>query len=339
MPQKPDAILKALNEGKYSPLYFLHGDEAFYIDQISDFIEEKGLSDAEKGFNLHVMYGKEVTIQYILENARRFPMMAQRQVIIVKEAQEIADLKQKAGQEKLKKYAEQPVPSTVLVFGHKHKKLDARSAMSKALDKFAIMVESKKIYDNQLPDWIKSYCQKKGTKIHPKATQMLADYIGNDLSRLSNEIDKLLISHEKGKEITQEIVTKQVGISKEFNVFELQSALATKNVVKANQIINYFQSNIKNNPIIPMISLLFGFFTKVLMAHQHKGKSQNELASMLKVHPFFMKEYLTATRNYNLGKTVQAIENLHQADLKSKGVNSTISEGELMKELVFKLLH
>ena len=208
MAQKPDEVLKSLKEGKYSPLYFLHGDEAFYIDQISNYIEKHGLSDAEKGFNLHVMYGKDVQMQTILENARRFPMMAQRQVIIVKEAQEIADLKQKAGQEKLKAYAEKPVPSTVLVFSHKHKKIDARSALAKALGKFAILVETKKMYDNQLPDWVKSYCMQQGHTISVKAANMLAEFIGNDLSRLSKEIEKLLIGYEKGKEITEDVVTK-----------------------------------------------------------------------------------------------------------------------------------
>lgn len=335
----PDQVLKDLQENKYAPLYFLHGEEPFYIDRVSDFIEKNALTDAEKGFNQHIFYGKDVQLRTVLENARRFPMMAQRQVIIVKEAQELSELKQKAGQSALSNYAKKPVPSTVLVFCHKHKKIDARTELAKTIDKQAILVESKKLYDNQVPDWIKSYCTSQGCSIGGKATMMLSEYIGNDLSRIANEIDKLLISHDKSKEITEEVVTKQVGISKEHNVFELQSALAKRDVLKANQIISYFESNIKNNPIIPMISMLFSYFSKVLLVHHNQGKNQKELAGLLRVNPYFVKEYLLAARNYPLGKTVAVIEELHQADLKSKGVEASISEGQLMKELVYKILH
>lgn len=339
MPVTPDSILASLKENNYSPLYFLHGDEAFYIDRISDFIEKNGLPDAEKGFNQHIFYGKDVALRYVLENARRFPMMAQRQVIIVKEAQELSELKQKAGQEALTAYAKKPVPSTVLVFCHKHKKLDARTELSKTLDKQAILVTTKKLYDNQVPDWIRDYCKSQGCKIGGKATMMLSEYIGNDLNRIANEIDKLLISHDKGQEITDTVISKQVGFSKEYNVFELQSALAKRDVLKANQIINYFESNIKNNPIIPIISMLFSYFSKVLMVHHNKGADAKQLASLLKVNPYFVKEYMQAARNYPLLQTVAAIEAIHEADLKSKGVAASISDGQLMKELVFKILH
>ncbi|MGB0523563.1 MAG: DNA polymerase III subunit delta [Flammeovirgaceae bacterium] len=339
MPAAPDVVLKELQENKYAPLYFLHGEEPFYIDRVSDYIEQHALSDAEKGFNQHIFYGKDVQLRMVLENARRFPMMAQRQVIIVKEAQELSDLKQKTGQEALSTYAKKPVPSTVLVFCYKHKKLDSRTELAKTLDKQAVLVESKRLYDNQVPEWIKGYCVSLNCLISGKATMMLSEYIGNDLNRIAKEIDKLLISHDKTKEITEEVVAKQVGISKEHNVFELQSALAKRDVLKANRIINYFESNIKNNPVIPMISMLFSYFSKVLLVHHNKGKNQKELAGLLKINPYFVKEYLLAARNYPLGKTIAVIEELHQADLKSKGVDASISDGQLMKELVYKILH
>lgn len=334
MPVSTNDILKNLQSGKYSPLYFLHGDEPFNIDLIAEYIEENGLTDAEKGFNLTVMYGKDVSVRQVLENARRFPMMAQRQVVIVKEAQEIQDLKKKAGQDSLVAYCKSPVPSTVLVFAHKHKKIDGRSELAKSLDKFAILAESKKIYDNQVPSWIKDYCKTKGFPVAEKAVLMLSEYIGNNLSRIAKEIDKVLIGLPAGTEITQEAVSKQVGISKEYNVFELQSALAKREVEKVYRIIKYFEADIRSNPIIPMIAMLYSYFSKILIMHHQKGKNPKEIAAMLKVNPYFIKEYQIATRNYPLRQTVRAIELLHEADLRSKGVHSSIPEAELMKELV-----
>jgi DNA polymerase-3 subunit delta len=286
-----------------------------------------------------VIYGKDASIRQILETARRFPMMAQRQVVLVKEAQEIQDLKKKQGQDALAAYAKVPVPSTVLVFAHKHKKLDGRAEVSKILDKQAILMETKRLYDNQVSGWVKDYCKGKNVPISEKACVLMAEHIGNNLSRIANEIDKILISLEKGKEITDAVVAQQVGVSKEYNVFELQTALAQKDVLKANQIISYFEANPKDNPIIPMISSLFGYFSKVLIMHHQQDKSPNELAAQLKVNPYFLKEYQVAKRNYTLPKTVKVIEYLHEADLRSKGVNSNMDEGAILKELIYKILH
>lgn len=335
----PTELLQKLKAGEYSPLYFLHGEESFGIDLVSDYIEEHGLTEAEKGFNLSVMYGKDVSLRQVLESARRFPMMAQRQVVIVKEAQELAELKKKDGQTALARYAQSPVPSTVLVFAHKHKKIDGRSEMAKALAKHAHLIESKKLYDNQVPSWIKSYCTGRGWPIQEKAVRLLSEYIGNNLSRIAKEIDKLLIGYPQGKEITEEIVARQVGMSKEYNVFELQTALAHRNVLKANQILKYFEADPKGHPLIPMISMLYNYFSKVLLIHHNSGKNAKELASILKVNPYFMKEYQVAARNYPLAKTVRAIELLHKTDLGAKGVDRNASDIALLKEFVYRVLH
>jgi DNA polymerase III subunit delta len=339
MPQKPEDIYQLVKNNQYSPLYFLHGDEPYYIDIIADYIENNALTPAEKGFNLTVVYGKEATLRTIVESARRFPMMAKRQVIVVKEAQELPDLGKKEAQEVLANYAKNPVPTTVLVFAYKHKKLDGRSELNKALDKHAILVESKKMYDDKIPGWIKGFCKEEGYPITEKATLMLSEYIGNNLTRIANEIRKVLLNYKERVEITEEMVMKHVGISKEFNVFELQTALANKDVVKANQIIHYFAANPRDNPVIPIIALLFGYFSKVLLVHHNSKMRKEELAALLKVNPYFVQEYQIAARNYPIAKTIRIIGYLHLADLQSKGVDSTLNDSQILKELIYKILH
>lgn len=339
MPSTPDSVLQDLKSNKYSPVYFLQGDESFYIDQISDYIEENALGEAEKGFNQTVMYGKDCQMNTVLTNARRFPMMAERQVVIVKEAQEIQDIGKEQGQKLLLDYLQQPLPSTILVFCHKYKTIDKRKALGKSLDKFCVLVESKKMYDNQVPAWISGYVKSKGFGIDNKATQMLADFIGNDLERLSNEIDKVLINYKEKIELNGEIIQKHVGISKDYNVFELQKALQTKDIVKANRIINYFAANPKKNPIIPTIAMIYSFFSKLLIAAHAKDKSQGNLAKVLKVNPYFIKDYLNAMHYYPLTKIALIIGYIHEADLRSKGVEFNGPEGQILKELVFKITH
>ena len=340
MPQKPEAVLSDLKAKKYVPIYFLQGDEPYYIDLISNYIEENVLAEQEKGFNQMIMYGKEVEMNAILTNARRFPMMAERQVVIVKEAQEIQDLKREAGQALLQNYIDNPVPSTVLVFCHKYKSLDGRKALAKMLDKKATLVSTKKLYDNQIPAWIESYIKTKGYSVMPKGTQMLANYIGSNLERLSNEITKVLINYEAGATIDADAIQKYVGISKEYNVFELQNALSYRNVTKANFIVHYFASNPKSNPIIPIIALLFSFFSKILLIHNSADKSDRGVAQLLKINPFFVKEYMQAARIYSLPKVIDNIGYLKEADLRSKGVDFNASgDGQILKELVFKLMH
>jgi DNA polymerase-3 subunit delta len=340
MPLAADAVLKDLKAGKYAPLYFLQGDEPYYIDLISDWIEERGLAEAERGFNQTVLYGKEANLSAVLNAARQFPTMAPRRVVIVKEAQEMPDWNTEKGKETLAKYVARPVPSTVLVFNYKYKKLDARTSLAKALDKSAVLVETKKMYDNQLPGWVKGLFKERGHDLTDKAVAMLCESIGNDLSRMANEVDKLLINFPaKGKPIDEDAIATYVGISKEYNTFELQSALAKRDVVRANRIVHYFAANPKSNPVIPIIALLFGYFAKLLLVHGSSDKSKPAVAQLLGVNPYFVDEYLLAVRNYPVHQVVKIIGHLRQADLHAKGIGGDLEDGEILKELVFKVLH
>ncbi len=343
MPHTPESVLKSLREKQYAPIYFLQGDEPYYIDLIADEIEENALSESERGFNQMVMYGKDVDVSAILNNAKRYPMMSERQVVIVREAQEIQDLNSKNGQLLLEAYVKNPMPSTILVFCHKYKTFDGRKPLAKLLDKLAILVESKKMYDNQLPDWIAKYFKSKGYEIEDKAVQMLADYIGNHLERLTNEIEKVLINfrQKEGEEkITPSVIQKFIGISKEYNVFELQKAMAVQDVLKANRIISYFEANQKANPVIPIIALLFTFFSKLLLVHHATDKSERALAGILKINPFFAKEYKIAAVNYPLSKVISNIHHLRIADQYAKGIdNISGTDAQILKGLVFRLMH
>jgi len=343
MPQSPEAVLKAMRKQEFAPVYFLQGDEPYYIDRIADCIEENVLSESERGFNQIVMYGKDVDVSAILNNAKRYPMMSERQVVIVREAQDVSDFNIKQGQQQMEAYLKNPMPSTILVFCYKYKNIDGRKALGKLLDKHAILVESKKMYDNQLPDWIARYVKDKGLQIEDKAVQMLADYIGNNLERLTNEIEKVLINYRQGDEegkITPAIIQKYIGISKEYNVFELQKALAVKDVLKANRILKYFEANQKANPIIPIIALLFTFYTKLLLVHQASDKSERGLAAVLKINPFFAREYKVASVNYPLPKVIRNIHHLRLADQYAKGIDNQVgADSQILKELVFKLMH
>lgn len=333
-------IIKNIHAGQYAPIYFLQGEEPYYIDLISDLIERNALDEAAKGFNQIILYGKDVSISDVLNNAKRFPMMSDRQVVIVKEAQSIIDIGKDTGAQPLIQYLENPLPSTILVICFKHKKLDGRKALAKALEKHAVFLTSKKMYDNQVPDWIREYFRNKEFAITDKSVFMLADYIGNNLERLSNEIDKMLINFKEKVEITDQHIQKYIGISKEYNVFELQKAVAYKELVKANKIINYFEANPKTNPVIPIISLLYSYFSKLLILHGTPDKSDNNLASVLKVNRFFLKDYTMAARNYSAAKVIRIISDLRHADLQSKGVNAAnLPDGQILKELIFKIMH
>jgi len=342
MPQSPEQVFKDLQKNQYAPVYFLQGEEPFFIDKIADYIEQHALPEDQKSFNQVVMYGKDVDVNTVITNARSFPMMAERQVIIVREAQEIQDFNTQMAQQLLEKYINNPLPSTILVFCYKYKVVG--KGLTAVLEKFSVLVTTKKLYDNHLPGWIIQYVAERGFHMEDKAVQMLADFVGNNLERLSNEIEKVLINF-KGKTeeqfvITPEIVQKYVGISKEYNVFELQKALAVGDVVKANYIVNYFDANPKANPIIPVIAALFTFFSKLLLVHNSTDKTERGLAALLKIKPFFVKEYQIAAKNFPLKKVIQNIHFLREADLRAKGVNNGSStEGQILKELVFKLMH
>lgn len=331
---KFDEILTNLRKKVYQPVYFLMGDETYFIDEICDYIANNVLDESEKEFNQSILYGKDTDVATIISEAKRFPLMGTHSVVIVKEAQHIRKI------EDLEIYLDQPQPSTILVICYKYKTLDKRKKFTKELSKKAILFESKKLYDNQIPDWIQSYLSKRNYSIHPKAAYLLSEYLGSDLGKITNELDKLMLIIEKGREITSEIIERNIGISKDFNNFELNNALGKRDVLKSNLIAKHFAANPKDNPLVVTIGVLFGFFQKTLLYHTLKDKSKNNVASTLKINPFFVRDYELAARNYPKGKLVKIISYLREYDLKSKGVNnSSVSEGELLKELLYKILH
>lgn len=328
-------LVAAIKKGDLKPIYFLMGEEAYYIDKISDFIEENVLDEAEKGFNQMVLYGRDVSIDDVVSNAKRYPMMAERQVVIVKEAQDLSRTI-----EKLVQYAENPQPSTVLVLNYKYKKLDKRKALYKAINKHGgVVFESKKLYENQVPDWIRRVLKGQGYDISPKAAQMLVEFLGTDLGKVNNELDKLRIVLPKGTQITPEHIEENIGISKDFNNFELRKAVGERNVLKAHQIAKYFAENPKDNPMVVTVALLFNFFSQLLHLHGMSDKNPRSVASALKVNPYFVNEYLTAARNYPMKKVSYVIALLREFDVKSKGVGSKAEpEKELLKELLVMML-
>lgn len=333
-------VLTDLRNRKYAPVYFLQGEETFYIDRISDFIENNVLSEAEKGFNQVVVYGKDVNMAAVLTHARRFPMMAERQVVIVKEAQDIQDIGKEAGSKLLLDYLARPVPSTLLVFCHKNKTLDKRRELGKKIDQLTLCISTKKLYDNQLPDFVQEYASDRKLTIEDRGVIALCEFVGNDLHRLANEIDKLAINLVPGESITPEKVMNQVGVSKEYNIFELQKAIIQKDTLLANKIVNYFESNTRKNPIIPVVAFLFSFFSKLLVASQAKDKSEKGLASELKISPYAVRDYSFALRQYPAASIVANIGHLKEADLKLKGVNTgSSSEGQIIRELVWRLMN
>lgn len=328
------AIVSDIKKGNIMPIYFLMGEEPYYIDKISDFIEENMLDEAEKGFNQQVMYGRDTTIEDIVSSAKRYPMMAERQVLIVKEAQELS-----RNIEKLVAYAENPQLTTVLVLNYKYKKLDKRKKLYKAISKSGLIFDSKKLYENQVSDWIRRVLSGRKYKIEPKASQMLVEFLGSDLSKISNELDKLVLILPEDTIINDKHIEENIGISKDFNNFELRNAVGEKNLVKANRIINYFSENSKNNPLVMTISLLNNFFTQLLLFHGLQDKSKSAVAKSLGVSPYFIDEYFLAARNYPMRKVAQVIATLRDADIKSKGVGASQSHKDILKELLFKILH
>jgi len=316
------------------PIYFLMGEEAYYIDQISDYIEKNVLDESEKGFNQQVMYGRDVTIEDIISAAKRYPMMAERQVIIIKEAQDLSK-----NIENLLSYAENPQPSTVLVFNYKYKTLDKRKKLYKVISKSGLIFESKKLYENQVSDWIIRLLRGKKYQIEPKAASMLVEFLGTDLSKISNEMNKLMVILPEGTIIKDHHIQDNIGISKEFNNFELRKAIGEKNILKANRIINYFSENSKNNPLVVTISSLNIFFTQLLFFYGLQDKSKKSVVISLGIKPYFVDEYLVAAKNYPIQKVTSIISFLRDADVKSKGVGANQSQRDILKELIFKILH
>jgi DNA polymerase-3 subunit delta len=328
-------ILKDLKAGQYKSVYFLSGEEPYYIDQVSDFIEEHVLDEGGKAFNQVILYGKEIDFKTIVDNARQFPMMAPYRVIIVKEAQEMRSINS------LQSYIENPSDQTILVINYKYKKLDKRTGFAKALKQNAVLLETKKIYDSQLPAYIDQIVKDKGLKIDHKATSLLAEYIGTDLSKINNEVEKLNLRLQKGETIDSQHIQDYVGISKDYNIFELQNALGRKDKAKSFQIVEYFASNEKKNPLIASINSLYTYFTKVWQTQSMSTLDDRSLASKIGVFSsFFMKDYRLAARNYTPKKIQSILLDLQEYDGFSKGVDRrNPNQGDLLKELVFKILN
>jgi DNA polymerase-3 subunit delta len=333
-----DEVLKIVNDikaGNIKPIYFLMGEEPYYIDKLSDYIEQNVLSEDEKGFNQTVLYGRDVSIEDIVSTAKRYPMMAERQVVIVKEAQDLSRTI-----DKLESYVDNPMLSTVLVFCYKYKTLDKRKKMTKNLDKIGLVYESKKLYENQVGDWIKRVLSGKSYSIEPKANAMLVEFLGTDLSKINNELEKLQIILPKGSTITPKHIEENIGFSKDFNVFELQSALGSRNQLKAYQIAQYFSDNPRDNPMVVTTGLIFTFFVKLLKYHGLKDRNPRNVAAVLGVNPFFLKEYDVALKNYPMKKVSQIVASLRDIDVKSKGVGANaLPQSDLLREMLYKIFN
>lgn len=331
---KFEDILKDIRNKVLYPVYFLMGEESFYIDVIADYLEEKVLTEEEKGFNLSILYGKETDIPTILSVAKRFPMMASHHLVIIREAQNIKDI------ESLSAYISKPLSSTILVICYKYKSLDRRKKFVKDIEKNGVLFEGKKLYDNQVPAWINDYISRKGYRIGPRAVQMLADHLGADLAKIVNEIGKIFISLPKGQEVSTRVIEENIGISKDYNNFELQEALGEKKIFKAQQIVRYFGENPKSHPLVVTLAVLYQYFTRILIYHSLRDKSRNNAAAALSVNPFFIPHYQQAAQNYPPGKVIQIISWLRETDIKSKGIdNYSTTDGELLRELTYKILH
>ena len=331
---KFDDIMRDLRNKVYQPIYLLMGEEAYFIDQITDYIAKNVLDDMEKEFNQSILYGADLNVSDLVATAKRFPMMANHQVVIVKEAQKLKKI------DDLLSYVEQPLDSTLLVLAYKYGTLDKRKAFTKALLKSAVVYQSDKLRDYKMPDWIMSYVKGKGFKMNLPAAALLADYLGTDLGKITNELDKLALTLPKGSEINQEVIQNNIGISKDFNVFEFQSAIGKRDIYKVNQIATYFAANPKNHPLVMTLSSLYNYFSKLMIFHYLKDKSDKNAAAELRVHPYFVKDYKAAARVYKPGKVARIIAMLREYDLKSKGFqNATVSDGELLRELVWKIMH
>ena len=333
-----DEVIKIVNDiksGNIKPIYFLMGEEPYYIDKLSDYIEKNILSEEEKGFNQTVLYGRDVSIEEIISTSKRYPMMADRQVVIVKEAQDLIKTI-----DKLESYAENPMQSTVLVMCYKYKTLDKRKKVTKYLAKSGVVYESKKLYENQVGDWIKRVLSGKNYSIEPKASAMLVEFLGTDLSKINNELEKLQIILPKGTIISANHIEENIGFSKDFNVFELRKSIGERNVLKAYQIAQYFSENPKDNPMVVTTTLVFGFFIQLLKYHGLKDRNPKNVAAVLGVNPFFLKDYDLALKNYPMKKVSAIIATLRAIDVKSKGVGAhALPQHDLLKEMLVNIFN
>ena len=330
-----DSIIKEINSKQFVPVYYLMGEESYYIDRLADYIAENVLTEEERGFNQTVIYGQDTDIGGIVAAAKRYPMMAEHQVIIVKEAQALK------GIDNLTYYLQKPQPTTILVFCHKHGTLDRRKKVSMEIEKTGRLFESKKLKDTMLPNFITNYVRSKGSAIDAKAANMMAESIGADLNRMASELDKLIIAKPKGDDpITPELVEKCVGISKDYNAFELKNALAVKDVAKAFTIAKYMEDNKKTFALPMVLGILFNFYANLMMAYYAPEKSENGIAAYLDLRtPWQAKEYLTAMQHYNAWKVMYIISDIRKYDALSKGYGANATDKGLLRELIYHILH
>ncbi len=327
-------IIQQIKNRVLHPVYLLFGEEPYFIDIISKAVEESVLKEEEKEFNQIILYGQDTTVQQLIGIAKRYPMMSSHLVVIVREAQMIKEI------ENLQPYLDNPIPSTILVLCCKNKKFDKRKSFYKAAMKMGVAFESEKIKDFRLHAWIASYITERGYQIREKNSLLIAEHLGNDLGKVVNEMEKVFISLEKGKEVTSDIIEQSIGISKDYNMFEFQNALGSRNIQKAVRIVLHFVENPKENPFPKILAFLYSYFSKLLKIHFINTGDKQMLASELGINPFFVSEYQQAAKNFPLKKVIRIIEHLRYYDLKSKGVdNPSVSHGELLKELTFKILH
>lgn len=333
MVQTEKEIVTDLKAGKFRPVYLITGEENYYIDLLSNYFENKVIAEEFRDFDQTIVYGRDVDMPAVLSLAKRYPMMSPIQLVLVKEAQDIKDW------DLLVKYLESPQPQTVLVFCYRHKKLKKTTKVYKAIEKTGSVFEKGKLKDSEVPGWIANVVQSKGYSITQKGAELIAEYLGNDLGKIINELSKVYISLPAGEVINEDIIEQNIGISKDYNVFELQNAIGRRDVVQCNKIVNHFAANPKDNPIQMVLPLLYGYFIKVMIYHQVPDKSA--AASAMKVNPYFLRDYGVAASNYTLGKLASCIGYLYDADLKSKGVKNSgnVSDGEILKELIFKIIH
>ncbi len=328
-----EKIIAEWKKGSFKPVYWLEGEEEYYIDKLMNYAEHHILSEADSSFNLTIFYGRDANWADVLNACRRYPMFAERQVVLLKEGQQMRDI------EKLEPYVENPLSSTVFVVSYKDKKVDGRTKFAKTIKEKGVLISTKKIYENQLPEWTQELLTSKGLAISPKGLALFVDHIGNDLTRIDNEIEKISVNLGKRKTITEEDIEEFVGVSKEFNVFELQAALAAKDMAKAMRIVQYFEANPKAAPIQLILPSLYGFFSKAFMVFGSPAKDEKAVAAAIGVNPFFVKDYLQATRLYSYEGIERALLLLHQYNLRSIGIhNAGAEDASLLKEMIFKMM-
>ncbi|MFO8086751.1 MAG: DNA polymerase III subunit delta [Bacteroidales bacterium] len=326
-------LYHSLKNKIYQPVYLLHGEESYYIDKLVDVFENQVLNEQEREFNLDVLYGKDVTVSQLISTAKRYPMSANHHVVIVREAQTLQKINDLAS------YVAQPLKSTLLVIVHKHKTIDGRKSLAKAVKKHGVIFHSKKLYDNQIPDWIQTFLSGHNYPITPKASMMITEYVGNDLSNISNELQKIMINLPEKTKITDRHVEQNIGISKDYNIFELQNAIGNRDKQRAYRIADYFGKNQKSFPLLRITSTLYFYVTKLMLIHKSKSRDPGEISHVIGMHPFLAKDYISAARNYSFGQLAEMIRILKEYDLKTKGINNaSTDDSELLKEMIYKIL-